>query len=347
MNPKRIRNRRIKVFGLMFLSTLLATAKWVTVIPTDSTVFTKILMVSLFILTFAWIALFFWSSVFGFFELLAKRKVPGIVWVPESTPLKSRTAILMPVYNESPQSVFANLLAMANDLKKTGQARAFDIFVLSDTTNPKVWVEEEKIWLEAQKYMPDEIKLYYRRRVKNTARKSGNIEDFCNKWGAAYASMIVLDADSLMNGSTMLRMAQLMEANPKAGIIQAPPMTVNKNSLFARMQQFAGKVYGPIVSAGLAYWQVGDSNYWGHNAIIRVSAFIQCCGLPVLPGKAPFGGHILSHDFVEAALIRRGGWSAWLLPELKGSYEECPPTTIDFADATAAGAKGICSISKL
>ena len=249
LNPKRIRNRRIKVFGLMFLSTLLATAKWVTVIPTDSTVFTKILMVSLFILTFAWIALFFWSSVFGFFELLAKRKVPGIVWVPESTPLKSRTAILMPVYNESPQSVFANLLAMANDLKKTGQARAFDIFVLSDTTNPKVWVEEEKTWLEAQKYMPDEIKLYYRRRVKNTARKSGNIEDFCNKWGAAYASMIVLDADSLMNGSTMLRMAQLMEANPKAGIIQAPPMTVNKNSLFARMQQFAGKVYGPIVSA--------------------------------------------------------------------------------------------------
>ena len=129
LNSKRIRNRRIKVFGLMFLSTLLATAKWVTVIPTDSTVFTKILMVSLFILTFAWIALFFWSSVFGFFELLAKRKVPGIVWVPESTPLKSRTAILMPVYNESPQSVFANLLAMANDLKKTGQARAFDIFV--------------------------------------------------------------------------------------------------------------------------------------------------------------------------------------------------------------------------
>lgn len=121
LNPKRIRNRRIKVFGLMFLSTLLATAKWVTVIPTDSTVFTKILMVSLFILTFAWIALFFWSSVFGFFELLAKRKVPGIVWVPESTPLKSRTAILMPVYNESPQSVFANLLAMANDLKKPGK----------------------------------------------------------------------------------------------------------------------------------------------------------------------------------------------------------------------------------
>ena len=179
--------------------------------------------------------------------------------------------------------------------------------------------------------MPEEINLYYRRRAQNTARKSGNIEDFCNKWGSEYDFMVVLDADSLVNGSTMVKMAQLMEANEHTGIIQAPPMCVNKHSLFARMQQFAGKVYGPIVAAGLAYWQVGDSNYWGHNAIIRVKAFMQCCGLPVLKGRAPFGGHILSHDFVEAALIRRGGWAAWLLPELKGSYEECPPTMIDFA----------------
>lgn len=331
LNPKRIRNRRIKVFGLMILSTLLATIKWITVIPSDANFVTTFLMIGLFILTFAWIALFFWSSIFGFFELLGRRKVPGVFWPEADTALKSRMAVLMPVYNEPPKFVFANLLAMAHDLKQTGQAGYFDMFVLSDTTNPKVWIEEEKMWQEAQELMPKEINLYYRRRVKNVARKSGNIEDFCNKWGAAYEGMIVLDADSLMSGKTMLTMAQLLEANPEAGIIQAPPMTVKAHTLFSRIQQFAGKVYGPIVSAGLAYWQVGDSNYWGHNAIIRVKAFIECCGLPVLPGKAPFGGHILSHDFVEAALIRRGGWSAWLLPELKGSYEECPPTMIDFA----------------
>ena len=331
LNPQRVKNRRVKVFGLMAVSTFLATLKWMTVIPTDSWWLTKFLMVALFILTFAWIALFFWSSVFGFIELLKGSKVPGIRWVPEETRLSSRVAVLMPVYNESSQGVFANLLAMGNDLVKTGQGKAFDFFVLSDTTNPKVWVEEEKTWLEAKKLMPEEINLYYRRRAQNTARKSGNIEDFCNKWGSEYDFMVVLDADSLVNGSTMVKMAQLMEANEHTGIIQAPPMCVNKHSLFARMQQFAGKVYGPIVAAGLAYWQVGDSNYWGHNAIIRVKAFMQCCGLPVLKGRAPFGGHILSHDFVEAALIRRGGGAAWLLPELKGSYEECPPTMIDFA----------------
>ena len=331
LNPKRIRNRRVKVFGLMFVSTLLATIKWTYVIPTDSTLLTKFLMVALFVLTFAWIALFFWSSIFGFFELLFRRGVPGITWVPEDTKLSTRTAVLMPVYNECSRDVFANLLAMADDLDKTGQGKAFDMFVLSDTTNPKLWVEEERCWLEAKKLMPKTINLYYRRRAKNTARKSGNIEDFCVKWGCYYDFMIVLDADSLMNGKTMLKMAQLMENNQHTGIIQAPPMTVGGHTLFARMQQFAGKVYGPIVAAGLAYWQVGDSNYWGHNAIIRVKAFMECCGLPVLEGKAPFGGHILSHDFVEAALIRRGGWSAWLLPELKGSFEECPPSMIDFA----------------
>lgn len=331
LNPKRIRNRRIKVFGLMFVSTLLATIKWTYVIPTDSALLTKFLMVALFVLTFAWIALFFWSSIFGFFELLFRRGVPGITWVPEDTKLSTRTAVLMPVYNECSRDVFANLLAMADDLDKTGQGKSFDMFVLSDTTNPKLWVEEERCWLEAKKLMPETINLYYRRRAKNTARKSGNIEDFCVKWGCYYDFMIVLDADSLMNGKTMLKMAQLMENNQHTGIIQAPPMTVGGHTLFARMQQFAGKVYGPIVAAGLAYWQVGDSNYWGHNAIIRVKAFMECCGLPVLEGKAPFGGHILSHDFVEAALIRRGGWSAWLLPELKGSYEGPPPTMIDFA----------------
>ena len=323
--------RRFKVFGLMLISTLLATLKWITVLPTDVAWFTKAVLIVLFILTFAWISLFFWSSWFGFWSLLRKKPVPGIVWPSKEAPLQSRTALLMPVYNESTAGVMANLLAIAKDLERAGKEEYFDIFILSDTTNPKIWLDEECLWMQAKKIISPKINLYYRRRAKNTARKSGNIEDFCNKWGASYKFMIILDADSLMSGETLVQMVRLMEANPQTGIIQAPPMMINAHSLFARIQQFAGRVYGPIVSAGLAYWQLGDSNYWGHNAIIRVKAFIDCCGLPVLPGKAPFGGHILSHDFVEAALIRRGGWAAWLLPELKGSYEECPPTMIDFA----------------
>ncbi|MDO4162076.1 MAG: glucans biosynthesis glucosyltransferase MdoH [Pseudomonadota bacterium] len=331
ISSAQIRRRRFLIFGLMLLTTVLLTCKWVVSMPTYAPAYARIIMTFLFILTTGWIALFFWASIFGFFELLTGKNMPGIVWPDKKTPLKTKTAVLMPIYNEECDMVYARLLAIADSLVKTGQAQAYDIFVLSDTTNPKIWVEEENGWINTKKLMPKDINLYYRRRPQNVARKSGNIEDFCHKWGALYDFMIVLDADSLLEGRTLVTMSRLMEVNTDTGIIQAPPQCINSRSLFARVQQFAGRVYGRIVSAGLCYWQVHDSNYWGHNAIIRVKAFMECCGLPVLKGPKPFGGHILSHDFVEAALIRRGGWFAWLLPELGGSYEECPPTMIDFA----------------
>ena len=371
--------RRRLLSALVVISIAVALLKWLAVMPSDITVWTKAAVIVLFILTFGWIALYFWSSILGFKQLMDKARVPGIFYPKDvdeaiaegdnisldavrnmSAHLQRKTAILMPIYNEEPAQVMARLLAIAEDIKQAGAARKFDIFVLSDTTNPKVWVKEEKIWFETKKIMEnpnfgvldeaaisggqsggnvaaasfdadDVVHLYYRRRAQNTARKSGNIEDFCNRWGAEYDFMLVLDADSLMTAETIIKMARLMEENYHAGIIQASPQMINSTSLFARMQQFSGKVAGPVVGAGLAYWQVGNSNYWGHNAIIRTRAFIDCCGLPKLKGKGPFGGFILSHDFVEAALIARGGWSAWLLPELKGSYEECPPSMIDFA----------------
>lgn len=330
ISKKQVTWRRIKLFGLVLICVVFATFKWTIFMPSDIVLPLKIGLTFLFCITFAWICLFFWSALFGFFEILRHRKMPGIKRVPFDTKLSTKTAVLMPVYNEDPTSVFANLLAMARDLVTTRQESAFDFFVLSDTTNPKIWVQEEAVWFQTKHLFPKNVNLYYRHRPKNIARKSGNIEDFCIRWGSNYDHMIVLDADSLMTGETIVKMAQLMEVNVSTGIIQAPPMIINRHTFFARVQQFAGRVYGPIVSAGLAYWQVWDSNYWGHNAIIRTQAFMECCGLPVFPGQAPFGGHILSHDFVEAALIRRGGWLAWMLPELKGSYEECPPSMLDF-----------------
>ena len=369
--------RRRLLAALVICSVAAALFKWLMVMPSDISVWTKMAVVVLFVLTFGWIALYFWSSILGFKQLMQKARVPGVFYPKDvdeaiakgnrlsvsdvrhmAAHLQRKTAILMPIYNEEPAQVMARLLAIAEDIKQAGAAGKFDIFVLSDTTNPKVWVKEEKIWFETKKIMEnpnfgtdnavqtaenaaDSLKnladerevvhLYYRRRAHNTARKSGNIEDFCNRWGAEYDFMLVLDADSLMTAETIIKMARLMEENYHAGIIQASPQMINSTSMFARMQQFAGRVAGPVVGAGLAYWQVGNSNYWGHNAIIRTRAFIECCGLPKLKGKGPFGGFILSHDFVEAALIARGGWSAWLLPELKGSYEECPPSMIDFA----------------
>jgi membrane glycosyltransferase len=163
------------------------------------------------------------------------------------------------------------------------------------------------------------------------ARKSGNIEDWVKRFGAGYEHMIILDADSLMTGDTIVRLVAGMEQHPGVGLIQTLPIVVNARSLFARMQQFAGRLYGPVIASGIAWWHGSEGNYWGHNAIIRIRAFAGDAGLPELSGRKPFGGHILSHDFIEAAFMRRAGWAIHMAPKLGGSFEECPPSLLDFA----------------
>src|SRR5690606_34363050 len=139
----------------------------------------------------------------------------------------------------------------------------------------------------------------------NTNRKAGNIADFCRRWGRRYRYMIVLDADSVMNGATFVKLVRLMERNPNVGLIQTAPILVRAETMFARVFQFAVRLYGPVFISGVNYWQQGDGNYWGHNAIIRLAPFMEHCALPGLPGREPLGGRILSHDFVEVALLRR------------------------------------------
>ncbi len=283
-------------------------------------------LVVLFIITFSWVALSFSASVVGFVWLLAhgRRREPA----PAS--LSQKTAVVMPIYNEAPSRVFGAMQAILEDVERTGLGRAFDFFFLSDTTDANVWIAEERAFVAMRERQPG-ARIYYRRRRKNTGRKAGNIADFVTQWGGHYPQMVVLDADSLMTGDAIVRLAAAMEKDPDAGIIQSLPLIINRNTMFARLQQFAARIAGPVIAAGLCAWMGRDGNYWGHNAIIRTRAFADHCGMPDLPGKPPFGGHILSHDFVEAALMRRAGYSVYMLPTLGGSYEESPPSLIDLA----------------
>jgi membrane glycosyltransferase len=283
-------------------------------------------LVVLFIANFSWIAVAFTSSIVGFLWLLFRAPVPA----PLPGALVKRTAVVMPIYNEAPARVFAAVQAICEDVRATGLGDAFDYFFLSDTTDPNIWIAEERALLAIRERMPGE-RFYYRHRRRNTSRKAGNVADFVSRWGGAYDHMLVLDADSLMTGDAIARLAVAMEADPDAGIIQSLPLIINRNTLFARVQQFAARIAGPVVAAGLNAWSGRDGNYWGHNAIIRTAAFAGHCGLPDLRGRPPFGGHILSHDFVEAALIRRAGYAVYMLPTLGGSYEESPPSLIDLA----------------
>ena len=290
------------------------------------------IILALFVLLFAWIAFSFMSALAGFFVLLTRKK--DELGIDPKAPLPvihSRTAMLLPTYNEDPHRVLARLRATYELVEETGHGGRFDWFVLSDTTDPATWIAEEKCFLKLRQDVGGAAAIFYRHRPENTARKSGNIEDWVRRFGANYECMLILDADSLMTGDSVVRLVAAMEAHPKAALIQTLPVIVNAKSLFARWQQFAGRLYGPILAAGIAWWHGSEGNYWGHNAIIRVRAFAQYAGLPELRGRKPFGGHIMSHDFIEAALMRRGGWAIHMAPTLQGSYEESPPTLSDFA----------------
>ncbi|HEY8383573.1 MAG TPA: glucans biosynthesis glucosyltransferase MdoH [Microvirga sp.] len=318
---------RLFVFGGALLLTGYGAYEMYQVVSVSRTTVLQWLLLALFTVNFSWIALAFTSALLGFAVLLKRPRAPE----PLPGALKSRTAVVMPVYNEQTARTFAALEAIRESVDATGLGEAFDYFIVSDSTQPDAWIAEERAFLELRRRLGPNARLYYRHRPKNHHRKAGNIADFVSRWGGHYEHMLVLDADSLMTGECIVRLAVAMEADPDAGIIQTLPLIINRNTFFARLQQFAARVYGPVIATGLSSWMGRDGNYWGHNAIIRTAAFAAHAGLPDLKGKPPLGGHILSHDFVEAALVRRAGWTVYMLPDLEGSYEESPPSLIDLA----------------
>ncbi|HET7083895.1 MAG TPA: glucans biosynthesis glucosyltransferase MdoH [Rhizomicrobium sp.] len=315
--------RRWLYLFLVLASTVAAVTQMAGVLQFDGFTWREIVILALFAILFSWVAMSFWLTVFGAWVHFTKTNLLPLK--PAGELSAARTAILMPVYNEDVARVFSAVQAIWESA-----GADFDFYVLSDSTNPANWVAEELEWKRLKDALGESARIFYRHRPRNTGRKAGNIQDFCENWGQLYDYMVILDADSLMTGKTLAHLVGLMDANPRVALIQAPPQLVGRQSLFARMLQFASSIYGPLHASGLAFLQGPDGNYWGHNAIIRVHAFMQQCGLPRLPGRPPFGGEIMSHDFIEAALLRRAGWEVWMAPGIGGSFEEPPPSLLDY-----------------
>lgn len=324
--------RRLLVIGAAIALTIEGGHEMYRVFAVNGVTPLAIIILLLFAALFGWIALSFTSGFAGFCSLLAGggRRLGTGPGGPLPN-LSTRTALLMPTYNEQPSRIFAGLQAIWESVRETGAAVQFDCFILSDTTNPDIWIAEEAGFLNLRQRTGDHAHIFYRHRPRNTARKSGNIAEWVSRFGGAYQQFLILDADSLMTGDTLVRLAGAMERHPDVGLIQTLPIITGATTLFARVQQFASRVYGPLIAHGIAWWHGAEGNYWGHNAMIRTRAFAECAGLPELPGRKPFGGPIMSHDFVEAALLRRGGWAVHMVPGVPGSYEEVPPTLIDLA----------------
>jgi len=333
IDPRRLNRRRFLFFSAIFMLTSLATWFMADLLWRKGITRLEASLLALFSILFAHIAAGFCTAIAGHYVLTRGGDSCRVTADPgeaDGPPLAS-TAIVMPICNEDVSRVFEGLRVVFRSMQATGKLEHFDFFVLSDSNRPNQWIQEELAWIELCKQVDGFGKIFYRQRRVLINKKAGNIADFLRRWGKRYRYMVVLDADSVMTGRTLVRLAGLMERNPSAGIIQTAPRLIFGETLYARMQAFANRLYSPNFLAGLNYWQQHQGNYWGHNAIIRVQPFMDHCALPELPGREPFGGRILSHDFVEAALMSKAGWGVWLATDMEGSYEEGPPTLIDAA----------------
>lgn len=336
--------RRAVLMLFVFGQTGIASYYLLWVLPYHGGTALEISMLVLFAILYAWIAVGFWTAVLGFVirlmggdrHSIVKRHTKAQL---QQTPM-AKTAVLLPVYHEPVHWTLSGLKAVYRDIERTGQIDHFEFYILSDSRDPDVWLEEQVAWNKLARELGGEGRIFYRRRPVNLNYKSGNVADFLRRWGKRCTYMVVLDADSLMTGSSIVRMVRLMQREPGVGILQTNPNIINGQSLFARIQQFANRFYSTLFASGLAAIQMGDAAFWGHNAILRIEPFMKHCGLRKLPGIGIFGGPIMSHDFVEAAYMGRAGYEVWLEPALGGSYEESPPTLADELARDSRWAKG-------
>ena len=324
--------RRLAFMVLAVLSTVLAAVLFSVAHPSGGNPWLQGAHTLLYVVLSAWVVTGFvtalmgaWVMLFGDRHSVSAASVRDHAMNPEA-----RTAIIMPICNEDVATVFAGLRATCESLASTGHARKFDVFVLSDSNDPAIAAAEHEAWENLRDALVSKpgqpaVEVYYRLRKRRTHRKAGNVADFCRRWGKDYRYMVVLDADSVMSGSCLTSLVKLMEAHPDAGIIQTATQAIGHQTLHARAQQFASRVTGRLFTLGMQFWQLGESHYWGHNAIIRIEPFMQHCALAPIKGTGGMAGGIMSHDFVEAALMRRAGYHVWLVADLTGSYEQQPP----------------------
>jgi len=324
--------RRMAFLALTVFSTVIASTLFARVQPDYDNLWLEYSQIALYGLLSGWVVTGFVTALMGFYvsvrgdkHALSAKQVADHPMNPDA-----RTAIIMPICNEDVATVFAGLRATCESVAATGHAKQFDVFVLSDSYTPEVAAAERAAWEELRAALADspnqpQVEVYYRLRKRRTHRKAGNVADFCRRWGKDYRYMVVLDADSVMSGDCLTSMVKLMEANPTAGIVQTATQAIGHVTLHARAQQFASRVTGRLFTLGMQFWQLGESHYWGHNAIIRIEPFMQHCALAPIKGTGGMSGGIMSHDFVEAALMRRAGYHVWLVADLVGSYEQQPP----------------------
>jgi membrane glycosyltransferase len=294
-----------------------------------------IVLIALLAVTFPWTVIGFWNAVIGLLIMrLAEDPIvavlPAVERLRGDEPITASTAILLCTRNERPDRIVRNLQLLLAGLAEAGAGDRFHLYVLSDTSNPTIAADEERQFGKLEADWRDHMAVTYRRRANNEGYKAGNIADFCARWGDRHDFAITLDADSVMSASAALRLVRLIVSDPKIGILQGLVIGLPSTSAFTRLFQFGMRLGMRAHTIGSAWWQGDCGPYWGHNAILRLKPFMAHCELSALPGDGPLAGHVLSHDQIEAVLMRRAKYEVRVWPEEDLGFEENPPTLVEF-----------------
>ena len=325
--------RRVLFFTLVAATTLTVLALAVVALSPGGLGLVDLLLLALYAIALPWLVIGFSISTIGFLVMRFARDplaaiFPAAARVRGDEPILAATAILVCIRNETPQRVMRNLAPLMAGLAGVGER--FHVFILSDTGDPDLAAAEEARLAAFAAEWRGRLAVTYRRRAVNTAFKAGNIRDFCRQWGADYDFALTLDADSFMTADVVLRLVRIMQSDARLGIVQSLVVGLPSTSAFARLFQFGMRLGMRSYTIGSAWWQADCGPYWGHNALVRLAPFIAHCELPELPAGRILGGQILSHDQIEAVLMRRAGYEVRVLPVEHQSWEENPATLLEF-----------------
>ncbi|MGB0505761.1 MAG: glucans biosynthesis glucosyltransferase MdoH [Pikeienuella sp.] len=331
-SARMLTRRRLIVIALNVLTMGALATGLIQIFASGGWTITDMVIFGCFLFGAPWTVMGFWNAVIGLWLLHGSKDglaaTSPFIDETDTSAITAKTAVLMFLRNEDPARAFARLVETRRSLDATGSGDQFDVYVLSDTDDAEIGAEEERLFDLWRSELG--VTAHYRRRTKNTGWKAGNIRDFLDRWGQGYDYFLPLDSDSLMSGSAILRMARIMQRYPRLGILQSLVVGTPADSAFARIFQFGMRHGMRSFTMGAAWWHGDCGPYWGHNALVRVAPFYADCDLPVLSGKGPLSGHILSHDQVEAALMRRAGYEVRVLPVEGESWEDNPPTLFEF-----------------
>lgn len=328
--------QRRTAFGFLVITTIVALTSLMVWSLWDGGIMAyEWVLLTCFAITLPWTTIGFWNAVIGFMLMRlskdpATHVFPELAATKDDEPITSSTAIAMCIRNEDVDQVNRNLTAMMARLCASGFGENFHVYVLSDSSEPDIIAEEDKVFSRLKRQWQGRMAVTYRLRTDNWGFKAGNIRDFCERWGDQHDFMLTLDADSVMSASSVLRLVRVLQSNPKVGILQSLVVGLPTDSAFTRVFQFGMRMGMKSYTLGSAWWQADCGPYWGHNALIRIKPFKDDCHLPILPGKGPLSGYVLSHDQVEAVYMRRAGYECRVLAEEGGSYEENPPHILEF-----------------